>query len=130
MHPPWPEFEALAARTVEHVIPRLLNALGAVKPSLIHGDLWAGNIGSNTSTGEILLFDAGAYYAHRELDIGVWRCDYLCGFGEEFRRMYCQGAGVDEPKHEWEDRNRLYGTYFDVLCSVNEGPVWKAGRQS
>lgn len=39
--------------------------------SLIHGDLWGGNMGTLLETGEIVLFDAGCYYAHNEMDIAM-----------------------------------------------------------
>lgn len=47
---PWKELEDIVDRTVQEVIPRLLGALESegrsVKPCLIHGDLWEGNIGT------------------------------------------------------------------------------------
>ena len=47
-----------------------------MKPSLIHADLWEGSTGTAYDTGEIILFDAGSYYAHNEMEIGDWRCPY------------------------------------------------------
>ncbi|KAB2101247.1 hypothetical protein AG0111_0g10247 [Alternaria gaisen] len=70
---PWPEFETVSERTLSHVIPRLLGALERdgrqIKPSLIHGDLWEGNVGTDLSNGNVYIFDAGTYYAHHEMDI-------------------------------------------------------------
>ena len=72
----WPELERTSARIVSHVIPRLIGALESegrcVKPCLIHGDLWEGNTGTSYTTGDIVLFDAGSYYAHDEMEIGDW----------------------------------------------------------
>jgi protein-ribulosamine 3-kinase len=46
---PQPELEAAAANMVDNVILRLLNVLQSdgrkIKPSLVHGDLWEGNVG-------------------------------------------------------------------------------------
>ena len=56
---PWPELEAAIARTLERVVPRLLGALESegrtVKPCLIHGDLWEGNIGTDFESGNIYI---------------------------------------------------------------------------
>lgn len=61
---PWPELDAAMATTVAKVIPRLLNALTApgrtLKPTLIHGDLWESNIGTDVHTGGIYIYDACA----------------------------------------------------------------------
>lgn len=67
---PWPEMERATEQLVNVVIPRLLGPLQAdgrtLKPCIIHGDLWEGNMGINLETGESILFDVGSYYAHNE----------------------------------------------------------------
>ena len=77
---PWEELRKVEERTLSRVIPRLIGALEAdgrsIKPCLIHADLWEGNTGTSYDTSEIFLFDAGAYYAHNEMEIGDWRCPY------------------------------------------------------
>jgi protein-ribulosamine 3-kinase len=49
---PWPELEKATSQVIEKVIPRLLGALQEngrqIKPCLIHGDLWEGNMGINS----------------------------------------------------------------------------------
>ncbi len=75
----WPELEQVEEGIVSRVISRLIGALEtdgrSVKPCLIHGDLWEGNISTSFKTGGIS-FDAGSYYAHNELEIGDLRCPY------------------------------------------------------
>ncbi|KAJ1710509.1 hypothetical protein NYO67_7361 [Aspergillus flavus] len=77
---PWGNFEILARRCVEAVIPRLIGALERdgrkVKPCLIHGDLWEGNTGTSLETGDIYVFDSAAFYVHNEMETGNWRCHY------------------------------------------------------
>lgn len=72
---PWPELECATKQIAEKVIPRLLGALQAeghpIKPCIIHGDLWEGNMGINMQTGDSLLFDAGSYFAHNEMELGI-----------------------------------------------------------
>lgn len=52
----WPELSMGAAHLLEHVAPRLLGGLQSapapIRPSLIHGDLWAGNVGTDEQSGE------------------------------------------------------------------------------
>lgn len=54
-------------------------------PSLLHGDLWAGNKAFLPS-GEPVLFDPATYYGDRETDLAFTRV--FGGFGEEFYRGY------------------------------------------
>ena len=67
---PDPEFDTLVPTLFEKVIPRLLHPLESegrsVKPSLVHGDLWYANSGTDVDTGEPLVFDACCFYAHNE----------------------------------------------------------------
>lgn len=40
------------------------------QPSLVHGDLWTGNVGA-TDDGEPVIFDPATYYGDREVDIAM-----------------------------------------------------------
>jgi hypothetical protein len=54
----------------ERAIPRYLRPLEtegrSIKPCLIHSDLWPGNIKPKTSSDELCMFDACAYWGHNE----------------------------------------------------------------
>lgn len=69
---------------------RLLDALPALlaghapEPSLLHGDLWAGNAG--TVSGEGVVFDPAVYVGDRETDLAM--TGLFGGFGREFLRGY------------------------------------------
>ncbi|KAK7748374.1 hypothetical protein SLS62_008637 [Diatrype stigma] len=67
----WPEYEAAFEKLTTQTIPTLLGALQAdgrsIKPCLVHGDLWDENTGVNIETGEPVVFDASALYAHNEM---------------------------------------------------------------
>ncbi|KAM0799473.1 hypothetical protein BDR22DRAFT_881198 [Usnea florida] len=119
----WPDLEDTGARLVSHVIPRLVGALQiegrSVKPCLIHGDLREGNTGTLDETGDIVLFDAGSYYAHNEMEIGDWRCPYNKVNSKAYTDTYRKHHADSEPAQEWDDRNRLYSTYYDIVYSVN-----------
>lgn len=71
---PSEELHALSRVLFDRVIPRLLRPLESdgrsVKPSLVHGDLWYANAGTDINTGQCLVFDPCCFYAHNE-------CKYL-----------------------------------------------------
>ncbi|KAL6721261.1 hypothetical protein ACLMJK_000363 [Lecanora helva] len=121
----WKELEPIAERTLSHIIPRLLGPLEAdgrrVKPSLIHADLWEGNIASIEGSDEILVFDAGCLYAHHEMEIANWRCPYNKIYDKIYSDTYWKLCEKSEPIEDWEDRSRLYNIYYNILYSVNAG---------
>jgi protein-ribulosamine 3-kinase len=108
----WQELDDVMQITLEKLIPRLLNPLTAegrsIKPCLIHGDLWESNIGTDVQTGEIYIYDACAYYAHHEKEVGIWRCEHHQMHDEAYRNEYFKNLGPSEPVEEFDDRNRLY----------------------
>ncbi|KAL8676259.1 MAG: hypothetical protein Q9186_007212 [Xanthomendoza sp. 1 TL-2023] len=124
---PWPAYENVASRILQKVVPRLLGALESdgrsVKPVLIHGDLWEGNIATEKVTGNILFIDAAAYYAHHEMEIGMWRCQRHAIHDQKFTDAYLDRMPKDEPEEEWDDRNRLYCVKMNVIHSAHHDHV-------
>jgi len=74
----WEELSTISSRIFSSVLPALLGPLESdgrtVQPSLIHGDLWDGNIGTDYESGNVYIFDAGACCARNEMELGMWRC--------------------------------------------------------
>ncbi|KAG8525534.1 uncharacterized protein KY384_009178 [Bacidia gigantensis] len=130
----WKELAHLEEKIFTRIIPRLIGALESdgrsIKPSLIHADLWEGNTGTSYETGDIYIFDSGAFYAHNEMEIGDWRCNYNKIHNKVYTRTYLRYYGPSEPKEEWDDRNRMYSIYYNVIYSVNHMDQGKAVRQS
>jgi protein-ribulosamine 3-kinase len=132
----WPELDAAAEQVINGVIPRLLGVLQAdgrtLKPSLIHGDLWGGNVGTSLETGDVVLFDAGSYYAHNEMELGIWRCEWGQYFkAEVYFRNYLRNFEPAEPADEFDDRNRLYRLKYDlVFAGCFPGSVTRQRRVS
>lgn len=64
------ELESLKADFLDKAIPRYLGPLESegrsIKPCLIHSNLWPGNIKRRTSSDELCMFDACAYWGHNE----------------------------------------------------------------
>ena len=69
------ELDALLPALFEKVIPRLLRPLESndrkVQPSLVHGDLWCGNVAVDSSTGYPIVFDPASFYAHNECKLAA-----------------------------------------------------------
>lgn len=130
---PWEGLAKVEQRLISHVIPRLLDALvegdRTIKPCLIHGDLWEGNSSTDLKNGNIYIFDSAALYAHNEMEIGDWRCYYNNISSRVYTETYLQMFDPSEPKDEWDDRNRLYSIYYNVIYSVNHLSQGRPVRQ-
>ncbi|KAI1410401.1 Fructosamine/Ketosamine-3-kinase [Hypoxylon sp. FL1857] len=119
----WKELDDVMKITLEKLIPRLLDPLTAdgrsIKPCLIHGDLWESNIGTDAHTGNLFIFDACAYYAHHEKEIGIWRCEHHQMKAKEYRNEYFKNYEPSEPVEEFDDRNRLYSVETLIINSAH-----------
>ncbi len=74
------------------------------KPSLLHGDLWTGNLG-NTAQGP-LFYDPASYWGDRECDIAMSKL-----FGQ-FPKEFYQGYNHIYPlPDDYENRINLYNLY-------------------
>lgn len=91
---------------------KLSQLLPSEKPSLIHGDLWGGNVMTDRY-GEPVLIDPAVAYSHREMDIAMTRL--FGGFDQQFYNAYnCSYPLISG----FEDRLDLYNLY-PVLVHVN-----------
>ena len=98
--------QALSAaiiRDIENLAQRLdtLSPMD-VKPSLLHGDLWAGNrlIDAN---GKSWIIDPASHGGHREFDLAMMRL--FGGFGEDCFAAYREVAPLDPG---WQERVSLH----------------------
>lgn len=119
---PWRALDVVFARVQSHLVPRLVGALErdgrTVKPCLIHGDLWDGNVATDADSGAPVIFDCGVYYAHNEMELGIWRAQRHRLCDEAFRQAYLRHAEPSEPRDEWDDRNRLYSAKTNLMHSA------------
>jgi protein-ribulosamine 3-kinase len=89
----------------------LLDAGQREGPSLLHGDLWSGNVLG--TSGSIAIVDPASYYGHREVDLAM--AELFGGFPDEFRDAY---------QREWpleagfERRRAVYQLYY-LLVHIN-----------
>ena len=81
-------------------------------PSLLHGDLWGGNI-SYDNTGEPVIFDPAVYYGDREADLAM--TELFGGFGSDFYAAYRAAWPLDAG---YPTRKMLYNLYH-ILNHTN-----------
>ncbi|KAI8466455.1 MAG: Fructosamine kinase-domain-containing protein [Monoraphidium minutum] len=83
---------------------------GTMKPSILHGDLWSGNIAS--ADGRPTIFDPATYYGHAEAEWGMSWCAGLSG-------AFWDGYFEVAPKAPlFEQRRDLY-TLYHILNHAN-----------
>jgi fructosamine-3-kinase len=91
----------------------LLSPADADGPSLLHGDLWGGNV-HVMENGTAALIDPSSYHGHREVDLAM--AELFGGFGtpflEAYREAWPLAPGYDQARRE------LYQLYY-VLVHVN-----------
>ena len=81
-------------------------------PSLLHGDLWGGNLGFDED-GLPVIFDPAVYYGDREADIAM--TELFGGFGKDFYAAYNAAWALDPG---YRIRKDLYNLYH-ILNHLN-----------
>ncbi|GMR47498.1 hypothetical protein PMAYCL1PPCAC_17693 [Pristionchus mayeri] len=85
----------------------LLRETDAVLPSLVHGDLWAGNWGVTKETP--VVFDPSSSYSDPEFEAGIQ--NMFGGFGVSYTKGYDK---ILPRRHGWHDRRFLYLLYHNL----------------
>lgn len=136
-NPQWPAFFAeqrlgpLLDKLKKQEIPdkqlllafdQLLNRLPYIfpdeKPSLLHGDLWNGNVLCDQN-GHIHLTDPAVYYGNREMDIAMTKL--FGGFSHDFYDAY----NTEFPLQKgWEDRLDVCNIYPLLVHAVLFGEFY------
>lgn len=88
------------------------------KPSLLHGDLWAGNYMFLTN-GEPALFDPSPLYGDREFDLGATKV--FGGFTNEFYDAYNEALPLSKGS---DDRIKFYELYLLMVHLVKFGSIY------
>ena len=88
------------------------------KPSLLHGDLWSGNVMCG-SDGKAMLIDPACYVGHAEADLAM--TELFGGFPPEFYEAYKEANPLQAG---YEERRDLYNLY-QLLNHLNLfGPTY------
>ena len=96
---------------------RLLEGVAALvdhnpEPSLLHGDLWGGNLGYDAD-GSPVIYDPAVYYGDREADLAM--TELFGGFGARFYAAYQEAWPLDPG---YKTRRTLYNLYH-ILNHLN-----------
>ncbi len=99
-------FEPEDLRRIHRLLERLDGLLVEPgEPSLLHGDLWGGNVMPG-GDGRLWLIDPAVYVGHREADLAM--TELFGGFPGEFSRTYREVFPLQDG---YEDRRDLYNLY-------------------
>lgn len=99
-------FDAADIRRITRLMDHLENFLAEPDyPSLLHGDLWAGNVMTGND-GKAWLIDPAVYVGHAEADIAM--TELFGGFPAAFYDAYRE-AGILPP--DYRERRDLYNLY-------------------
>lgn len=102
----------------ERLLDRLMDSLdrwieeSACQPSLLHGDLWAGNW-MVAPDGQPVIIDPAVYYGDREADLAM--TSLFGGFPAAFYDAYNE---IFPTRPGYEERQPLYQLYY-LLCHLN-----------
>ena len=97
---------------IENIIKNLKNIIpNNPKPSLIHGDLWDGNILFHN--GKLVgLIDPGIYYAHNEMELAY--LNWFKYINKIFFEYYSEFIKIDKSYYEYEEVYQLYYSLLNV----------------
>ncbi len=79
------------------------------QPSLLHGDLWRGNVDFLSTSAEPVLFDPACYFGDRECDLAF--SEMFGGFPAEFYSAYQAAWPLADG---YPVRKRLYNLYHEL----------------
>ncbi|KAF2747653.1 hypothetical protein M011DRAFT_50157 [Sporormia fimetaria CBS 119925] len=124
-----PEMDALSHSLITKVVPRLLRPLetngNKIKPVLLHGDMWHGNVSIHAQSGEPIIYDPGCFYGHNEYEMAPWRASRY-RFNKTHSDAYHRLVPVSEPVEDADDRNLLYALRNDIQVSC----TWKENKET
>jgi protein-ribulosamine 3-kinase len=96
----------------DSLFKKLPSLLPEDKPSLLHGDLWSGNLIIDEK-GEPCLIDPAVYFGNREADLAMTKL--FGGFSDEFYEVYEEHSKLQQG---YQQRLELYNLY-PLLAHVN-----------
>jgi len=115
------ELQNLERVILQKVVPRLLRPLetsgNTIRPRLIHGDIWDGNVSTKVADDSPVLFDGSCIYAHHEAELGPLR-PARHKMGRAYIKAYFRHFPVSSPEEDQDDRNALYCLRWEMNTSA------------
>lgn len=110
------EFESMFSR-FDEILPK-------EKPSLVHGDLWSGNLMCGTGQKPVFI-DPAIYFGNREMDIAMTQM--FGGFHNSFIDHYNEIFPLEK---NWEDRIEIYNLYPNLVHLILFGASYLRGIEN
>ena len=108
----------------DHFYQEYANLIPIEVPSLLHGDLWSGNILCGARQ-EAVFIDPAVYYGHREVDIAMTRM--FGGFDPVFLDHYHSCFPLEKG---WEERVLIHNLYPQLVHLVLFGNAYLRGIEN
>ncbi|KAK4514951.1 uncharacterized protein ATC70_002558 [Mucor velutinosus] len=105
------------------------DALGEVYPSLLHGDLWNGNMAAKVADKSPLIYDPACFYGHYETEFGIMRM--FGGFTQECFDAYddtlVNDSNIELVEEGRADRALIYEAYHHLNHYAMFGGSYSSG---
>ncbi|MDH3322621.1 MAG: fructosamine kinase family protein [Flavobacteriaceae bacterium] len=108
----------------ENLFGRLNELLPVEKPSLIHGDLWAGNLMKGADQTPVFI-DPAIYFGNREMDLAMTQM--FGGFDQVFFKYY---DAIFPLEIGWQQRIKIHNLYPNLVHLVLFGKSYLGGIES
>jgi fructosamine-3-kinase len=108
----------------ENLFQKLHEIIPQEKPSLVHGDLWSGNlmVGKNQFP---VFIDPAVYYGHREMDIAMTQL--FGGFDNKYLEIYNEIYPLEKG---WQERIVIHNLYPNLVHLLLFGSSYLFGIES
>lgn len=119
------QLPSTVAESLRALYPKLAGWFPEAPPSLLHGDLWGGNLIVDDA-GKPALIDPAVYYGHREIELAF--TNMFGGFNQRFYDAYREAWPLADG---FDDRIDLYNMY-PLMVHVNlfGGPYLQALKRT
>ncbi|KAI1733791.1 Fructosamine kinase-domain-containing protein [Xylaria scruposa] len=96
---------------INKAIPRYIRPLESagrsIQPTLLHTDLWPGNVKFKLDNETVCIFDANAMWGHNEMELGLV-ANPRYPLGEAYIEEYWKHIPVSEPEEDADSRVIMY----------------------
>ncbi len=105
----------------EHLFRKLNAIIPQEKPSLVHGDLWSGNLMAAKNQCPVFI-DPAVYFGHREMDIAMTQL--FGGFDAKYVEIYNEEFALQKG---WQERLAIHNLYPNLVHLLLFGSSYLSG---